>query len=315
MVADLTIYHIPVLLNEVLETLQVQPGAKYIDCTLGEGGAAEAIVAAGGHLLGLEADPEMLPVAARRLEKTGGTYALAQANFASLGIVARAFDFYPVHGVLLDLGLSSRQLQAEERGFTFQQAQPLDMRYDPRQEITAADLVNDMPEEELADLLYEYGEEDRWSARAVARSIVRRRPILTTLELVEAVEEAVGQRSARRIHPATKVFMGLRLVVNAELQALESALPQALELLAPGGRALVISYQSLEDRVTKQFFRKESRDCICPPGLPVCTCGHTAKVRLVGRGGVTPSVSEIAQNPASRSARLRAAEVLSSQSR
>ncbi|MBI4236369.1 MAG: 16S rRNA (cytosine(1402)-N(4))-methyltransferase RsmH [Chloroflexi bacterium] len=310
MVADLIIYHTPVLLSEVLEALQVQPGGRFIDCTLGEGGAAEALVAAGAHLLGLEADPEMIPVAARRLERTGGTYALVQANFACLAAVARAQGFYPAQGVLVDLGLSSRQLQAEERGFTFQQDQVLDMRYDPRQDVTAADLVNDLPEEEMADLFYTYGEEDRWSSQAIARSILHRRPLRTTWDLVQAVEGAVGQRSADRIHPATKVFMSLRLVINAELQALESVLPQAVELLAPGGRLVVIAYMSLESRVVKQFFQRESRDCLCPPQQPVCTCHHKATLRLLHRGVVTPSVAEIASNPASRSAHLRVIERL-----
>jgi 16S rRNA (cytosine1402-N4)-methyltransferase len=310
MVANVHIYHMPVLLKEVLETLQPQPGARYIDCTLGEGGLTEALLGAGARVLGLEADPEMLPVAARRLEKTGGDYTLIQANFASLGMVAKNLDFRPVQGIVIDLGLSSRQLQAEERGFTFQHDQPLDMRYDPRQEVSAADLVNDLPEEELADLFYTYGEEDRWSSRAIARAIISRRPLYTTRELVETVELAVGRRSAARIHPATKVFMALRIAVNADLQALESALPQALEVLEPGARIVVIGYQSLEDRVVKQFFQQEARDCVCPPAQPVCTCGHKATVRLLRKGVITPSVAEIARNPASRSARLRVAERL-----
>lgn len=310
MVADLHIYHTPVLLEEVVENLRPRPGARFIDCTLGEGGLAEAILAAGGYLLGLEADPEMLPVAARRLERSGDSYTLVQGNFADLGSIARGLRFHPVQGIVLDLGLSSRQLQAEQRGFTFQETQPLDMRYDPRQEVTAADLINDLPEEELTDLFRTYGDEDPRSARAISRAVLRRRPLYTTQDLVLAVQEGVGQRSATRIHPATKVFMGLRMAVNAELQALESVLPQAVELLEPGGRLVTIAYQSREDRVVKQFLQRESRDCLCPPGQPVCTCGHRATVRVLRRSVTVPSVAEIARNPASRSARLRAAERL-----
>lgn len=310
MVADTHIYHVPALLKEVLAFFEPLEGHNYIDCTLGEGGVTQAIVNAGGRVLGLEADPEMLPVAARRLETAEGNYTLAQANFASLKEVADNLDFRPVHGIIIDLGLSSRQLQAEQRGFTFQQEQPLDMRYDPRQEVTAADMVNDLPEEELIDLFMTFAEEDRWSARTIARTIISRRPIYTTRELVESVELAVGRRSAARIHPATKVFMGLRIAVNADLQALESALPQALELLEPSGRLLVIGYQSLEDRIVKRFLQHEAKDCICPPVQPVCTCGHMASIRLLRRGVITASVDEISRNPASRSARLRVAERL-----
>lgn len=310
MVADTHIYHVPALLKEVLAFFEPLEGRNYIDCTLGEGGVTQAIVNAGGRALGLEADPEMLPVAARRLETAAGNYTLAQANFASLKEVADNLGFRPVHGIIIDLGLSSRQLQAEQRGFTFQQEQPLDMRYDPRQEVTAADMVNDLPEEELIDLFMTFAEEDRWSARTIARTIISRRPIYTTRELVESVELAVGRRSAARIHPATKVFMGLRIAVNADLQALESALPQALDLLEPNGRLLVIGYQSLEDRIVKRFLQHEAKDCICPPVQPVCTCGHTASIRLLRRGVITASVDEISRNPASRSARLRVAERL-----
>ncbi|MDA1097245.1 MAG: 16S rRNA (cytosine(1402)-N(4))-methyltransferase RsmH [Chloroflexi bacterium] len=311
MVADLHIYHMPVLVDEAISALQPHPGGKYIDGTLGEGGFAEALVSLGGDVLGLDADPEVFPIASRRLEQRSGTFSLVQANFADLVSVATTLGFRPVDGIILDLGLSSRQLQAEQRGFTFQGEQPLDMRFDPAQEVTAADLVNELPEEELVDLFRTYGEEDTRSARAIARSIIASRPLRTTRDLSQAVQDAVGQRSAARINPATKVFMSLRITVNAELQALETALPQALELLAPGGRLVVISYHSLEDRIVKRFAQEESRNCICPPRQPVCNCGHIARVRAVGRRSVTPSLDEITRNPASRSARLRAVERVS----
>ena len=309
MVANSHIYHVPALLDEVIETLQPHAGGKYIDCTLGEGSVTEALLSAGGHVLGIDADPEMLSSAARRLaDLPNARYTLAQANFASLKDVAEAHGFTQAQGIVLDVGLSSRQLQAIRRGFTFQDDQPLDMRYDPRQDVTAADLVNDLPEQELIDLLRTYGEEDAWSARTIAKTIMGRRPLSTTRELVECIELAVGQRSASRIHPATKAFMALRIVVNADLQALESALPQALELLAPGGRLAVIGYQSLEDRLIKRFLHQEAKDCLCPPAQLMCTCEHTAQVKLLRRQGITPSIAEIARNPASRSARLRIAE-------
>ncbi len=309
MVASPQIYHVPALLDEVIDTLQPYAGGKFIDCTLGEGSVTEALLSAGAHVLAMDADPEMLSVAARRLEDLpNASYTLAQTNFASLKEVALANGFTDVQGIIMDVGVSSRQLQAIRRGFTFQSDQPLDMRYDPRQDVTAADLVNDLPEQELTDLLRTYGEEDAWSARTIARTIMGRRPLRTTRELVECIDLAVGQRSAARIHPATKAFMALRIVVNADLQALEAALPQALELLAPGGRLAVIGYQSLEDRIVKRFLHQEARDCLCPPVQPVCSCGHMATVKLMRRQGITPSIAEIMRNPASRSARLRIAE-------
>ena len=262
------------------------PVGKYIDCTLGEGSVTEALLSSGAQVLGMDADPEMLSSAARRLgDMPDASYTLVQANFASLKEVACANGFTQAQGIIMDVGLSSRQLQAIRRGFTFQNDQPLDMRYDPRQDVTAADLVNDLPEQELIDLLRTYGEEDTWSARSIARTIMGRRPLHTTRELVECIELAVGQRSAARIHPATKAFMALRLVVNADLQALELALPQALELLAPGGRLAVIGYQSLEDRIIKRFLHQEAKDCLCPPtqtGLLMRTHGDGQAAAAAG---------------------------------
>ncbi len=309
MVANLRVYHVPVLLNEVVDALRPRAGGRYIDATHGEGGYSEAILAAGGEVLGIDADPEMAPIAARRFDEyRSSSYTLVQSNFASMAAIGESLDFDEVDGIVLDLGLSSRQLQVESRGFTFHGDQPLDMRMDPSQDVSADDLVNDLPEEELTDLFRTLGEEDARSARAIARSIVTNRPIHTTKSLTEAVTAAIGQRSAARIHPATKVFMSLRIAVNAELQALESALPQTLELLRPGGRVVVVSYHSLEDRIVKQFLQRESKQCICPPRQLTCTCGHQAQIRRLNRSVMTPSLDEIARNPASRSAKLRAAE-------
>jgi 16S rRNA (cytosine1402-N4)-methyltransferase len=312
MVAETHIFHIPALLKEVIGFIEPSKGKKYIDCTLGEGGLSQAIIQKGGSVLALEADPQMLPVAAQRLKEStvNAEYKLVQGNFSELTDIAKNEQFDSVDGIILDLGLSSRQLQFEQRGFTFQQNQPLDMRYDPEQLITAADILNELPQDELIDMLITYAEEERWAAKNIAKAIIANRPLVTTLDLIDSVEIAVGKRNSSRIHPATKVFMGLRIVVNADLQSLELALPQALDLLKPGGKLLVIGYQSLEDRIVKQFFKTETTDCICPTIQIECNCNHKASVKLIRKGVITPSLDEISQNPASRSAKLRIAEKL-----
>lgn len=302
--------HWPVLLQETIEGLALQPGKDFIDGTLGGGGHAEAILkgsAPDGRLLGLDADPEAIARCRERLAPYHRRVTLVHANFADLEEVARGHGFSSVDGVLLDLGLSSPQLAAPERGFSFQLDGPLDMRFDPQQGPTAAELVNDLAEAELADLLWRYGEEHR--SRRIAREIVRRRPLHSTAELAAAVSAAVGRRG--RLHPATRCFMALRIAVNDELAALEAALPQAVRLLTPGqGRLAVLSYHSLEDRLTKQWLRREARDCICPPDAPACRCEHKASLRLLTRKPIRPTPEEMGANPRSRSARLRLAERL-----
>ena len=300
--------HMPVLVRETVEALAVQPGGRYIDCTLGGGGHAVAILdhsSPGGQLLGVDADPEAVKAAQTRLEAYGSSILLTNENFANLQAICYKYDFYPVHGILLDLGLSSLQLNGNGRGFSFQREAPLDMRLSPGQKVTAADIVNSYPEAELAHLIKTYGEEGH--SRRIARRIVQERPIKTTLQLARTVKRVVGSRRVR-IHPATKTFQALRIAVNQELEHLESALRQAPNLLGIGGRLVVISYHSLEDRIVKQFMQRESRDCICPPGIPTCVCGHTASLRLVNKRGITPSPVEVELNPRSRSARLRVAE-------
>ncbi len=248
-----------------------------------------------------------LEVARARLAPYGERVALVHNSFARLSECARAHDFVPVDGVLLDLGLSSLQLADPSRGFAFMKPGPLDMRFDPQSgEPTAADLVNELPAEELARLLYRYGEER--AARRVAEAIVAARPLRTTDELAAVVAQVLKRRG--RIHPATRTFQALRIAVNDELAALEAVLPQAVEILAPGGRLAVISFHSLEDRIVKRFLRRESRDCICPPEAPVCTCGHRAALRLITRKPIRPTPEETAANPRARSARLRVAERL-----
>ena len=301
--------HVPVLLDEVIEGLQVEPGARIIDGTVGGGGHAYEILAASapdGLLLGLDRDPAALEIAADRLEAYGDRALLVHASFGQLMEVAQSNDIVPVDGILLDLGLSSLQLADADRGFSFMADGPLDMRFDPTSnDPTAADLINRLSAEELADLLYDYGEERQ--SRRIARAIVEARPLHTTGELVRVLEETVGRRRGR-LHPATLTFQALRIAVNEELASLEAALPQAVELLASGGRLAVIAFHSLEDRIVKRFMRRESKDCICPPELPICTCDHQTSLDVITRKPIRPTEEEAEANPRSRSARLRVAE-------
>lgn len=303
--------HVPVLLEAVLAYLQPHPGGTYIDATVGGGGHAEAILEASapdGRLLGMDTDPDALRRAQRRLHRFGHRVVLVRGNFGNLAAIARRRGFEPADGILMDLGVSADQLADPKRGFSFQLEGPLDMRMDPSLPRTAADLVNGLAEEELARVIRTYGEER--FARRIARAIVRSRPVRTTKELADIIERVVPRRPGQRLHPATRTFQALRIAVNDELGALERALPQALEILRPGGRLVVISFHSLEDRIVKQFFHREARDCICPPRQPICVCGHKARVRILTRKPVTPSPEEVARNPRSRSARLRAVEKL-----
>jgi 16S rRNA (cytosine1402-N4)-methyltransferase len=226
-------------------------------------------------------------------------------SYTQLKDICTKHNFYPVHGILFDLGLSSLQLEAKDRGFSFRYDSPLDMRFDPREALTAADIVNTLSESELADTIFRYGEEPR--SRQIAREIVASRPLRTTSDLVAAVLRATGA-GWRRIHPATRTFQALRIAVNHELHNIEAALGQAIDLLGFQGRLVVISYHSLEDRVVKSVLRLEARGCICPPQVLRCSCGHEPRLRLVYSKAIRPSSAEIELNPRSRSARLRAAE-------
>lgn len=302
--------HTPVLYQQVLSALQPSAGSRHIDGTIGAGGHAFGLLQASGpdgQLLGLDRVPQALRVAEHRLRLFGPRLHLRRASFALLADCAAELGWSNVQGILLDLGLSSLQLGDASRGFSFQLDGPLDMRFDPDQPTTAADLVNGLAEEDLADLLHRFGEEPR--SRRVARAIVAARPILTTRHLADVVARAAGRRRPG-LHPATRTFQALRIAVNGELEALEAALPQAVDLLAPGGRLAVISYHSLEDRLVKTFLRDESRDCLCPPGQPICTCGHRATLWLLTRRPTRPDEEEIRRNPRARSARLRVAERL-----
>ncbi len=302
-----SVAHIPVMLNEVLEALDVRPGGRYVDCTLGGAGHAEAILERaqpGGTLLGIDADAAAIERAETRLSRFEGSTKFAHGNFRDVGDVCRQLEFAPVNGVLMDLGLSSYQL-AEGDGFSFRSDTPLDMRFGG-EGITAEEIVNSSSEAELADLIFQFGEDP--ASRRIARRIVASRPLRTTAELAKAVEQAVGRRASVNTHPATRTFQALRIAVNQELASLAAALPQAYGLLGFGARLAVLSYHSLEDRIVKEYIRRESRDCICPPGLPECRCEHKATLRPVTKGALKPTLSEVAANPRARSAKLRAAE-------
>jgi 16S rRNA (cytosine1402-N4)-methyltransferase len=308
--------HLPVMAEEVLNALSPHPGSFQVDATVGGGGHAVRILEAispDGRLLGLDADPAAVRRAARRLARFGGRAILRQANFEHLGRVAAETGFDVVDGVLFDLGLSSHQLAEEARGFSFRADGPLDMRFDPAGGEPASALVERLDQRELARLLRAYGEEP--FAPRIARAIVaarESRPIRTSRDLAGIIEAVVPRPPAgrRSIHPATRTFQALRIAVNRELEVLEGALKAACDLLRPGGRLVVLSYHSLEDRIVKRYIAAERRGCVCPPSLPVCVCGRIPRLRPVGRNPGRPSQLEIETNPRARSARLRAAERL-----
>jgi 16S rRNA (cytosine1402-N4)-methyltransferase len=302
--------HAPVMVSEVLHYLNAHPGGVYLDGTIGGAGhALEVLEASGptGLLLGIDRDPAAVRRARRRCERFADRCNIVSGSFEDMGAIASTEGFRRFDGILLDLGFSSDQLGDPSRGFSFQTDGPLDMRLDPSSDTTAADLVNSLPETELADLLYRFGEERK--SRRVAHAIVTARPIERTTQLAEVVARAVGGRRGR-IHPATRTFQALRIAVNDELGAIERALPVAISLLRAGGRLVVISFHSLEDRVVKRSLREASVDCVCPPGLPECRCDHHASVSLPVRKAVRPTALEIRSNHRARSARLRVAERL-----
>lgn len=305
--------HIPVLLAETIDGLNLKKGGSYIDCTLGGGGHAYPIlekILPGGRLLGIDADPEAIALARERLARFQDALTLVNSNFAFLEDVAISNQFYPVDGILFDLGLSSMQLNTGSRGFSFQKDAPLDMRFDPNQQLSADFIVNHAAEGELSRIIRDYGEEP--AARKIARAILAHRPVAGTLHLAGIIEEATGGFRGR-IHPATRTFQALRIAVNDELSNLETALRQATSLLAGGGRLAVISYHSLEDRIVKVYFSRESRGCLCPPDILKCVCQHQPGLKIVNKKIIRPNTEEVLANPRSRSARLRIAEKLAGQ--
>jgi len=299
--------HTPVLVDEVVAALDVRPGKRYIDCTLGGGGHALAILSGcqpGGQLLGIDADPEAISLAQHNLYDFFESSIIINDNFYNLENICRETGFSAADGILFDLGLSSLQLASAERGFSFQLNGPLDMRFNPDEHLTAADIVNKLPEAKLAQLILIYGEEPM--ANRIAKNIVDHRPIADTADLAATVSEAIGERSSK-IHPATRTFQALRIAVNRELDHLTTALEQSLNCLGKGGRLAVISYHSLEDRIVKKFMLRETRGCICPPPVPQCRCQHQPTLALVSKHPVYPGEEEIERNPRSRSAKLRVA--------
>ncbi len=300
--------HLPVLYQAVLDLLRPVPGGLYIDGTLGAGGHAKGLLIASspdGKVAGFDRDPQALAVAKDNLTEYGERVVFINDSYRNFQSHLNNLNWQCVNGILLDLGLSSMQLDTPERGFSFRKDGPLDMRFDPDQALTAADLVNESTREELVEILYTFGEERL--ARKIADAIIANRPLVGTKDLAQIVKK-VARNPKSKIHPATRTFQALRIAVNQELDALEAFLPKALESLNTGGRLAIIAFHSLEDRIVKQFFRMESRDCICPPEVPVCVCGHKARLKELTRRPIRPEESEIEINPRARSAKLRVAE-------
>ena len=300
--------HQPVLYKEIIHALQPQKGGRYVDGTLGAGGHARGILEAcapDGQLLGLDVDPQALAIARKTLAPYEDRIHLAQASYTTLSAQLKSLGWDLVDGIVLDLGASSMQFDTAERGFSFMQDAPLDMRFGPHATQTAADIVNSYSERELADLIYEYGEER--DSRKIARAIVKARPLHTTRELVAAIE-AVSPRRGDRVHPATRTFQALRIAVNDELSSIESVLPQAVAGLRSGGRLAVISFHSLEDRIVKNFFREQSKDLVNPPYEKIYKEERKATLKEVNRKPIIPSDEETKINPRARSAKLRIAE-------
>ncbi len=307
--------HLSVMPAEVLQYLAPRPGGIYVDGTVGGAGHAALLLetsAPGGLLVGFDQDPAALSAAAARLAPYGDRVRLIRSNFAGMGGQLAALGITAIDGLLLDLGVSSHQLDTGARGFSFRTDAPLDMRMNPDLPASAADLVNELPEEELARIIREYGEE-RWAKR-IAAFVVKARaeaPIITTLQLVDVIKGAIPRAKwEERIHPATRTFQALRIAVNDELGSLEQGLTTGLGLLKKGGRVVVISFHSLEDRIVKESFRSMARGCTCPKELPRCVCGRTPQLKIITGRPVMAGESEVAANPRARSAKLRAAEKL-----
>jgi len=301
--------HQPVLYQEIIHVLRPYSPGRYVDGTVGAGGHARGILEAcapDGRLLGLDLDPQALALARETLAPFGQRARLAQASYTSLPAALAEIGWEAVEGIVLDLGLSSMQLDTPERGFSFQHDAPLDMRFSPTNPVSAASLVNGLDEDELANILYRYGEEP--NGRRIARAIVQERPLRTTRQLAAVIESISPRRG--RVHPATQVFQALRIAVNEELASVQDVLPKAVAALRSGGRLAIISFHSLEDRIIKDFIREQSRDLVNPPYEPIYTQERTAVLKEISRKPITPSEEELSENPRARSAKLRVAEKL-----
>ena len=338
--------HVPVMVEEVVKFLQPGAGGNYVDGTLGGGGHTRAILersAPDGRVLGIDADAQAIARVGERLADfvNAGRLVLVQGNFVELACIVDEASFVSVQGVVLDLGFSSEQMDNAQRGFSFSVDGPLDMRFDQSQGQSAADIVNSASEQELAGIFWRYGEETR--SRRIAQRIVkaRARGAITRTGQLAQLAAAGAPYKPGAIHPATRTFQALRIAVNRELEHLEEVLPQILDMLSRGnvlvplagtrnrgkgrvaegqegsgrqergsGRMVIITFHSLEDRLVKEFMRREARDCLCPPQVPVCVCGHKARLRVLTPKPVTPTVAEVSANPRARSAKLRAAEIV-----
>jgi len=330
--------HVPVMVEEVVKFLQPGAGGNYVDGTLGGGGHTRAILersAPDGRVLGIDADAQAIARVGERLADfvNTGRLVLVQGNFVELARIVDEASFVSVQGVVLDLGFSSEQMDNAQRGFSFSVDGPLDMRFDQSQGQSAADIVNSASEQELAGIFWRYGEETR--SRRIAQRIVkaRARGAITRTGQLAQLAAAGAPYKPGAIHPATRTFQALRIAVNRELEHLEEVLPQILDMLSRGvinharttaaegqegsgrqergsGRMVIITFHSLEDRLVKEFMRREARDCLCPPQVPVCVCGHRARLRVLTPKPVTPTVAEVSANPRARSAKLRAAEIV-----
>ncbi|MBU0597716.1 16S rRNA (cytosine(1402)-N(4))-methyltransferase RsmH [Patescibacteria group bacterium] len=313
--------HIPVLLDEAITHLNPKAGEHYIDCTLGGGGHAEEILnktSPQGKLLAIDLDEEAIKICRQKLDQQRVIF--IQENFSKIKqIYNEHFSLFKVNGILLDLGISSIELESEDRGFSFQIDGPLDMRFDKRQQLTAAEIVNKWTFNKLKRVIQEYGQESGRVASEVTKNIINARhrsPITKTKILVGAVLLAFRNilKTNKEIpwiggsHPATRTFQALRIAVNDELNNLKKVLPQAMEILEPGGRLAVIAFHSLEDKIVKDYFRSEAKDCVCPPEIPVCRCGHKRQLKIITKKPVTPGEREIVANSRARSAKLRVAE-------
>jgi 16S rRNA (cytosine1402-N4)-methyltransferase len=309
--------HRPVLPTETIHFLAPERGGLFIDCTVGTGGHSEAILESSSDalVLGIDRDPEALSYAIQRLARFGPRFRSVHADFRQLAVVARESNARQVHGILIDLGVSSLQFDSTTRGFSFRFDAPLDMRMDPGSgEETAAGLLFRLSEEEIAAILFQYGEERK--SRRIARWIVEKReqgqPLSTTKELADLVARAVRYRRSHPVHPATRTFQALRIAVNHELEGLDHFVETAIDLLQPDGRFVAISFHSLEDRIIKKELRRLSGYCQCPPRMPVCGCGARHAVEILTRRPVTPGATETEENPRARSAKLRACRKIAS---
>ena len=305
-------HHVSVLLEECLAGLKISPSGTYVDATLGGAGHSSAIAAklnAEGHLVGIDQDPAALAAAEKRLAGSLPQITLLQGNFRQLGFLLEQAGIEEVDGVLFDLGVSSHQLDTPERGFSYMPEGPLDMRMDPEGKLTASTIIHKWPEEDIVRILFEYGEEK--FARRIAQEIIKYRSqkeFTNTLELAEVIKQAIPAATRRTgPHPAKRSFQALRIAVNQELEILEEAYKAAVHKLKPGGRLAVITFHSLEDRITKQVFQKLAKPCVCPPKFPICACGLTPEIKLMGKP-IGPSIQELEENPRARSAKLRVVE-------